>query len=97
MNNEDDYNVKELIELKKKIDKSNHKLSEAAKKNWQNAEWREKMLSARKYSNLKRWTAEYRKEWSKKMTEARKNKKVSKPEISKDELVDLKKKYGFEK
>ena len=43
MNNEDDYNVKELIELKKKIDKSNHKRSEPAQKKWLNAEWREQM------------------------------------------------------
>ena len=56
------------------------------------------MLDARKYSNLKRWTNEYRQEWSKKMQDAKRNKqKVSEPKISKNELTDLKKKYGFEK
>ncbi len=98
MNEEDNYNVKELIELKKRVDAGNLKRSEAAKNLWSNNDWKNKMLDARKYSNLKRWTNEYRQEWSKKMQDAKRNKqKVSEPKISKNELTDLKKKYGFEK
>ena len=53
MNEEDNYNVKELIELKKRVDAGNLKRSEAAKNLWSNNDWKNKMLDARKYSNLK--------------------------------------------
>ena len=90
--------LEEYKELKTKLKQTKQKQSDATKNKWKDPEWRDKILKARKYANLKRWTPEYRQEWSKKMLEAKKLKKEnSKPMQADPTLDDLKKKYGFEK
>lgn len=90
--------LEELLHLKKKIANTKQKQSQATKDKWKDPEWRKKVMDSRKGGNLKRWTAEYRKEWSKKMQDAKKVKKQNSKAMQSDpSLDDLKKKYGFEK